>query len=134
MENKLNEITAELSEIKCMIDDVQCELDEIRGISSIIEDTLSGFRVELANGVVLTPVPRLRLLSPDRTKQLLCYGGLKIEDTTNWNKLPDGWALSVQTSGDTWVFIHIYPDKESVTEALVKVKNAMNKGCDNLEL
>ena len=55
MENKLNEITAELSEIKCMIDDVQCELDEIRGISSIIEDTLSGFRVELTNGVVLTP-------------------------------------------------------------------------------
>ena len=134
MENKLNEITAELSEIKCLIDDVQCELDEIRGISSIIEDTLSGFRVELTNGVVLTPVPRLRLLSPDRTKQLLCYGGLKIEDTTNWNKLPDGWALSVQTSGDTWEFIHIYSDKESATEALVKVKNAMNKGCDNLEL
>lgn len=44
MENKLNEITAELSEIKCMIDDVQCELDEIRcrDISSIIEDMLSG--------------------------------------------------------------------------------------------
>lgn len=44
MENKLNEITAELSEIKCMIDDVQCELDEIRcrDISSIIEDTLLG--------------------------------------------------------------------------------------------
>lgn len=42
MENKLNEITAELSEIKCMIDDVQCELVEIRGISSIIEDMLSG--------------------------------------------------------------------------------------------
>ena len=136
MKNKLNEITAELSEIKCMIDDVQCELDEIqcRDISSIIEDTLSGFRVELANGVVLTPVPRLRLLSPDRTKQLLCYGGLKIEDTTNRNKLPDGWALSMQTSGDTWEFIHIYPEKESATEALVKVKNAMNKGCDNLEL
>ena len=119
-----------------MIDDVQCELDEIqcRDTSSIIEDTLSGFRVELANGVGLIPVPRLRLLSPDKTEQLLCYGGLKIEDTTNWNKLPDGWALSVQTNGGTWKFIHIYPDKESATEALIKVKNAMNKGCDNLEL
>lgn len=136
MENELNKIMAELSEIEDMIADVQCELDEIqcRDISSIIEDTLSGFRVELANGVVLTPVPRLRLLSPDRTEQLLCYGGLKIEDTTKWNKLPDGWALSVQTSGDTWVFIHIYPDKESATEALIKVKKAMDKGCDNLEL
>lgn len=136
MENKLNEIMAELSEIEGMIDDVQCELDEIlcRDISSIIEDTLSGFRVELANGVVLTPVPRLRLLSPDKTEQLLCYGGLKIEDTANWNKLPDGWALSVQTSGDTWQFIHIYPDKESAMKALIKVKKAMDKGCDNLEL
>ena len=120
MENKLNEITAELSEIKCMIDDVQCELDEIRGISSIIKDTLSGFRVELTNGVVLTPVPRLRLLSPDRTKQLLCYGGLKIEDTTNWNKRPDGWALSVQTSGDTGSLFTYIPTRSRQRKRLLK--------------
>ena len=46
---------------------------------------------------------------------LLCYGGLRVDGTT----------LLVKTRVSCWEHIAIYQNKEEETEALLKIKNAI---------
>lgn len=99
-----------------------------------LSEALSDFEIELNNGVKLKPNNKLRVLNSDKTKQLLCSGGLRVDDTSNWNNFPDGYALSVQTGHNAWEYVSIYPNKEQATEALMKVKKAMDENKEFLEL
>lgn len=99
-----------------------------------LEECLADYQFTLPDGTRVTPRQKMRLLSPDKTKQLLCYGGLRVSDTSRWNHLPNGWALEIQTRPCSWEFIHIYPAKEEAVAALEKVAKAMEAGETFLKL
>lgn len=66
----------------------------------------------------------MRLLSPDKSKVLICYGGLRVDGTT----------LIVQTRISCWEAIASYQTKEEAIAALQKVNNAIKENMDNFEL
>lgn len=97
---------------------VQDTLPEVMG------ECFADFEFLLPNGTIVRPRQYMKLLSPDKSKLLLCYGGLRV----------DGRSLMVQTRVSSWETIAVYPSREEAVEALVKVKNAMDAHLDMLEL
>ncbi|MBQ6716452.1 MAG: hypothetical protein IJN21_08055 [Clostridia bacterium] len=93
-------------------------------LQEMIGEALSDMEITLANGAVIRPPKRMLLLSPDKTKMLLCYGGLRV----------DGCTLMIHTRISCWESIYVYPTREEAIEALVKVKNAMLSGAEIFEL
>ena len=101
-----------------IIDAVQESLPEVMG------ECFADFEFVLPNGTIVRPRQYMKLLSPDKTKLLLCYGGLKVDGTT----------LLVQTRVSCWEAVAVYPGKDEAVEALLKVKSAMDAKQDMLEL
>ena len=97
---------------------VQNTLPEVMG------ECFADFEFVLPNGTIVRPRQYMKLLSPGKTKLLLCYGGLKVDGTT----------LMVQTRVSSWETIAVYPSREEAIEALAKVKNAMEAHREMLEL
>ncbi|MBP3540481.1 MAG: hypothetical protein J6K72_01515 [Clostridia bacterium] len=97
-------------------------------VREALEECLADYQFTLPDGTQVAPRQKMRLLSPDKTKQLLCYGGLRVSDTSRWNHLPNGWALEIQTRPCSWEILHIYPAKEEAVAALEKVSAAMEAG------
>lgn len=93
-------------------------------VQNAIENMLASFDFTLSNGVKVTPVKRLTVTSPDKTRMFVCYGGLKV----------DGLTLLVQTRVDCWQPIYVYKTQEDAIQALGKVKKAMIDGIDFLDL
>ena len=93
-------------------------------VQNAIENMLAGFEFTLPNGVKVTPIKKLTVTSPDKTRMFVCYGGLKV----------DGLTLLVQTRVDCWQPIHVYETQEEAIQALDKVKKAMMDGLDFLDL
>ena len=95
--------------------------DIVRGavldvVDEALHASLSRFEFVLTDGTIVRPRQGMKLLSPEKTKMLLCYGGLRV----------DGSSLMVQTGATCWEFIAHYPSKEEAVEALMKVKKAMD--------
>ena len=65
----------------------------------------------------------MKLFSPDKTKLLLCYEGLRVE----------GCTLTVQTRISSWETIAVYQSKEDAVAALLKEKS-MDAGAASFEL
>lgn len=103
-------------------DAVTCALQDI--LPEVLGESFADFEFALPNGTVVRPRQYMRLLSPDKTKLLLCYGGLRV----------DGRSLVVQTRVGSWETIAVYPSREGAVEALVKVKDAMDAHQEMLEL
>ena len=101
-----------------IIDAVQESLPEVMG------ECFADFEFVLPNGTIVKPRQYMKLLSPDKTKLLLCYGGLKVDGTT----------LLVQTRVSSWEAIAVYESREEAVEALLKVKNAMDAHLETLEM
>ena len=78
--------------------------------------------------------PKTKVLSPDKTKLLRCYGELRVQDNSQWKGGAEGWALSVQTRISCWEVLYVYDDKKDAVTALEKVKDAMEKGLSIVEL
>lgn len=89
-----------------------------------LSESLSDFEFVLTDGTVVRPRQHMKLFSPDKSKLLLCYGGLRV----------DGCSLTVQTSICRWETIASYQNKEDALAALLKVKNAMDAGALSFEL
>lgn len=120
----LEELTDELER---MMDDVlSANLPEL--LKESLEECLAEWTFHLPDGTRIVPPQRLKLLSPDKTRQLVCYGGLRVSDTRRWNGVPDGWALEVQTRSSCWEAIAIWPEKADAVAALEKVSAAMEAG------
>lgn len=101
-----------------VINAVQDTLPEVMG------ECFADFEFVLPNGTIVRPRQYMKLFSPDKTKLLLCYGGLKVDGTT----------LLVQTRVSSWEAIAVYPSREEAVEALVRVKDAMDAHLEILEL
>ncbi len=128
-----------------MMDDLQSmledALDELReemedSLQELISDSISEFFAEgmeevlhnhqfvLKDGTVIQPRQKTKVLSPDKTRLYPCYGGLRIDGTT----------LQVQTRISSWNNLCAYKTKEEAVDALMKVKDAMEKGLSIIEL
>lgn len=92
--------------------------------SEALSESLSYFEFTCPDGTKIIPKQQTRVLSPDKTKMLLCYGGLRVDGTT----------LLVQTRVCSWEYIAIYQSKEEATEALLKIKNAIDNNLSVIEL
>lgn len=92
--------------------------------SEALSESLSYFEFTCPDGTKIIPKQQTRVLSPNKTKMLLCYGGLRVDGTT----------LLVQTRVSCWEHMAIYQTKEEATQALLKIKNAIDNNLSVIEL
>ena len=92
--------------------------------SEALSESLLHFEFICVDGTKIIPKKQTRVLSPDKTKMLCCYGGLRV----------DGTALLVQTRVSCWEHIAIYHTKEEATAALLQIKNAIDNKLSVVEL
>lgn len=124
------------------MDDFRESMEEVvtETVSSSVENAVRNIFSDLEfifpDGTHVIPREKMRLSSPDKTRVLLCYGGLRVEDTGKFggNCYPIGWALSVQTRIDCWDVIYVYPTKTEAVAALEKVNEAIISGAEFFEL
>ena len=93
-------------------------------LSEGIEDYLSGHGLTLPDGSVLTAKQKTRVMTPDKKRVLVCYGGMRV----------DGKALSIQTRISCWETLWNYESEEKAVEALQKVNAAIEQGLSLVEL
>ena len=128
MQELINEITDSIeSTVECAVQDavedsVTCAVQD--ALEEALSEALSDLEFTLKDGTIITPKKRMRLFSPDKSKLLVCYGGLRA----------DGCCLLVQTRISCWEDIATYPTHEEAVEALGKVKKAMDEDLDSFEL
>ena len=87
-------------------------------------ESFSDFEFLLKDGTIVRPKQHMKVFSPDKSKLLICYGGLRV----------DGSSLMIQTRISSWESIAYYQSREEAIEALLKVKNAMESGVSTFEL
>ena len=116
------------------LEDISWELRE--QVQDAISDNISEFFAEgidvflanhqflLKDGTVIQTRSKTKVLSPDKKKLLICYGGLKL----------DGFSLIVQTRISSWDTLYAYDNEADVIEALEKVKDAIERGDALIEL
>jgi len=143
-ENKdfdMDEILDELSaQIEDMVEDaVEERVEEL--VEDAVEDVLDGmfedrvrealdelirndFEFVLKDGTVARPKERMKVLSPGKSRLLVCYGGLRV----------DGTSLMVQTGPNSYTMIAHYKTREEAIAALAKVSEAMEAGLTKFEL
>ncbi len=128
----MNEVMDALSErLEEMLEDVLADQIE-SAVACAVQDvfdealhtSLSRFEFVLTDGTVVRPKPLMKVVSPDKSKMLLCYGGLRVDGTT----------LHVQTGATIWQPLAYYGTHEEAIEALEKVKGAMMADASICEL
>ncbi len=139
LEGKLEELSTTLEDsIEEKFEELTDSLENSveSSVENAIQNFLSKYGFILPDGTRVISQKQMSLTSPDKTKVLLCYGGLRVEDTSKFsgNYYPVGWGLSIQTRIDSWDIIYIYETKDEATKALEKVKNALISGADSLDL
>ena len=93
-------------------------------MAEALEEVFSNFDFVLGDGTVVKPKQRMKVFSPDKSKLLICYGGLRV----------DGSSLIIQTGMSCWESIAYYPSREEAIDALTRVKNAMEDGVASFDL
>jgi hypothetical protein len=127
--------------IKDMFEEIRDALEElVSGIEEAVDEAVMGSFPESfvegweqfmadhtfvkKDGTVVQGWPVTRVLSPDKKKQLNCYGGLKV----------DGRTLIVQTRISSWEPLCTFESEEAAVEALKKISEAMKRGETFIEL
>lgn len=134
-ENKnfnFNDIIEELSSrLEDMLEDafadqledaVLCAVQD--ALPEALNESFMDYEFILKDGTVVKPRQYTKVLSPDKSRLLPCYGGLRVDGTT----------LMVQTRISCWDSIAYYSTREEAIEALLKVKNAMENHLPIIEL
>lgn len=89
-----------------------------------IEQFLSSHQLELKNGTTLQMRQKTRVMSPDKKKVLICYGGMRV----------NGKSLMIQTRISCWTDLCSYETEAQAIEALQKVNAAIEQGLSLIEL
>ncbi len=127
--------------IRDMFEEIKAALEELVGgieeavdeavMGSFPESFVEGWEQFMADhsfvkkdGTVVQGWPVTRVLSPDKKKQLNCYGGLKV----------DGPTLIVQTRISSWEPLYTFESEEAAVEALKKISEAMQRGDSFIEM
>ena len=96
----------------------------MESFSEGIEEFLSSHQFVLADGTILQTKQKTRVMSPDKKKVLICYGGMRV----------DGKTLSIQTRISCWVPLCVFETEEKAVEALQKANAAIEQGLSLIEL
>ncbi len=134
-ENKNFDLDSIMDEVSSRLEDVieDVIIDQVdSAVTCAIQDAMpealgesfSDFEFVLKDGTVVRPKQHMKVFSPDKSKLLICYGGLRV----------DGSSLIIQTRISSWETIAYYQTREEAIEALTKVKNAMESGVPIFEL
>ena len=131
--NELAETMAELLSVELADSLEHAVMDNLESaihnaLPEALQEFFCDFEFALKDGTVVHPRQHMMLLSPDKTKYVSCYGGLRVDETSL------GPALIVQTRISSWEIVARYPNKEEAVADLLKVKNAMDEGLSTLEL
>ena len=115
LDGMMDELSSRLEDMieEILVDQVEsavtCAVQDV--FDEALHTSLSRFEFVLTDGTIVRPRQSAKILSPDKTKMLPCYGGFRV----------DGSTLIVQTSATCWESIAVYKTKEEATEALKKV-------------
>lgn len=120
LENTKDELLDQMDE--SIQEAVNDSLSEI--VTEALETYFSTHSFAFPDGTVIQRKEYLKVLSPDKTKLLPCYGGLKV----------DGKTLVIQTRISSWQALCWFKTEEEAVAALLKIKDAMQGGKTYLEL
>jgi len=126
--DKLDDIADEIADQ--MEDRIHDIVDEAVGdsitefFSEGLEQFLSNHQLVMKDGTTLQMRQKTRVMSPDKKKVLICYGGMKV----------DGKTLLIQTRISCWEHICCYETERQAIEALQKVNVAIEQGLSLIEL
>ena len=140
-ENKnfdMDEILDELSsQIEDMVEDAVedhiqdfANVELVDMVGKMVQDALdnltgNGCKFVLNDGTVIKTKERMRIFSPDKSKMLILYGGLRV----------DGTSLMVQTGpGSNYEYLACYKTREEAIATFVRVSEAMDAGLTKFEL
>ena len=134
-ENKKFDLDSIMDELSTRVEEIiEDVLESVvdSAVTCAVQDALpealgegfSNFEFILQDGTIVRPKQGMKVLSPDKSKLFVCYGGLRV----------DGSSLMIQTRISSWDNIAYYQTREEAIEALIKVKNAMESGVPLLEL
>lgn len=124
VESLLDELTERIEEaVESAVDEQLTDI--VQGmLPEALSEALADREFVLPDGTVVRSRRCMKLLAPDKSKLLCCYGGLRV----------DGQTLVVQTRVSSWEAIAAYPSREEAIAALVRVKDAAEAGQELLEL
>ncbi len=115
LDSIMEELSSRLEDIieEILVDQVEsavtCAVQDV--FEEALHSSLSRFEFVLTDGTIVRPRQSAKIVSPDKTKMLSCYGGFRV----------DGSTLIVQTSSTCWESIAVYKTKDEATKALKKV-------------
>ncbi len=89
-----------------------------------IEQFLSDHEFKLSDGTIIQSRPMTKVMNPDKTKVLICYGGLRV----------DGCSLVVQTAISRWESLYSFESPEAAVDALKTVTEAIEQRVSLIEL
>ena len=89
-----------------------------------IEQFLSMHEFKLSDGTIIQSRPMTKVVNPDKTKLLICYGGLRV----------DGCSLIVQTGLSCWETLYCFASPNAAIDAFQKVAEAIKQRVPMLEL
>lgn len=89
-----------------------------------IEQFLSTHEFKLSDGTIIQSRPMTKVVNPDKTKLLICYGGLRV----------DGCSLIVQTGLSCWETLYCFDSPNAAIDAFKKVAEAIKQRTPMLEL
>ena len=128
LEDKMDDLADEIADqmedrIRDIVDEaVSDSITEY--FSEGIEQFFSNHQLVLKDGTTLRMRQKTRVMSPDKKKVLICYGGMRV----------DGKALLIQTRISCWERIYFYETEKEAIEALQKVNAAIEQGLSLIEL
>ena len=96
----------------------------IEFFSEGIEEFLSSHPFALKDGTVLQTRQKTRVVTPDKKRVLICYGGMKVS----------GISLQIQTRISCWETFWNYETEEQAIEALQKINAAIDRGLSMIEM
>ena len=96
----------------------------IEFFSEGIEEFLSNHQFTLKDGTVLQTRQKTRVVTPDKKRVLICYGGMRV----------NGRSLQMQTRISSWETFWNYETEEQAIEALQKMNAAIDQGLSMIEM
>lgn len=122
-ESSLSDTIKDVTEdgLEDILEDIlYCAVSDI--LPEVISECLS--EIKFANGTIAKVKQRMKLMNKEKSKVILCYGGLRV----------DGTRLLVQTRNCSWETIETYTTREDAIDALGAVCTAMEEGFSLFEL
>ena len=89
-----------------------------------IEEFLSSHQLALKDGTILQMKQKMRAMTPDKKRVLICYGGMRVVGT----------SLQIQTRISCWETFWNYETEEQAIAALQKMNAAIDRGLSMIEM